>query len=726
MAKSKTQIGKKVAEAEKPEVERRKSKNAAAAPQDRRHREGRDICASPEAQRKLQVTNYELPGAAAAAAANDPRHREERDICASPEVCHPEPVRPPLANRPEQSEGAQDKLREGTPYFAEDTLRDEPLHLRSRNNYRDPSSPRPRGTPQDDRQKSAGGQSPPLQEKSRAEVVSSPIRLLPYQRRWLEDRSSLKMVVKARQIGYSFAATLQALLRCLERKTTWIFLSKGERQSKLLMEKVQEHVQSCGIVAQACESNFFEGASQKQLEVRLPNGSVIYGLPSNPDTARGYSGNVTLDEFAFHADAAKIYSALFPTITRGYSLEVISTPNGQQGKFYELAKAAGLTDGRIANSELRVGKEARIAGEERIANSELRMAKDESPIRHSLLATRWSSHWCDVYEAARQGLKIDIELLRAGCDDESTFQQEFCCQFVSTAENFFPPELLAACLSAEASTDTPAHQLASVRGMGLRGRGALRAPAGGQSPPLREFFLGIDIGRQHDRTVFWLDEVTTASRHPEDAAAGEGPVISKSRFLSRFSGTGMTDEGGESDNRQRLAIARLVRTLDRAPFAEQLECARELLRLERHDGEPLVRRAAIDATGIGAMLAETLAEEFGPRVEPVTFTSAMKENLAYRTKRRMEKQLSLLPDTPEVRRAFSAVKRVVTPSGNLRFDAVRTAAGHADEFWAKALADLAADSEPASTAADGYLASGSPIINPAAFREVAEGWGEVF
>jgi phage FluMu gp28-like protein len=532
-----------------------------------------------------------------------------------------------------------------------------------------------------------GGHRPPLQQ-NRAKVVGTPVRLLPYQRRWVEDRSSLKMVVKARQIGYSFAATLQALLRCLEHKTTWIFLSKGERQSKLLMEKVQEHIQSCGIVAQAFESSFFEGASRKQLEVRLPNGSVIYGLPSNPDTARGYSGNVTLDEFAFHADAAKIYSALFPTITRGYSLEVISTPNGQQGKFFELAKAAGLTEERIANSELRVGKE-------------------ESPIRDSLLATRWSAHWCDVYEAVRQGLKINIELLRAGCDDESTFQQEFCCQFVSTAENFFAPDLLAACLSAEARTDTPAHQLASARGMGRPGLHKRRLD--GTPSELAttgqvlernvfsgsDFFLGIDIGRQHDRTVFWLDELS---------AAGGGAA-----------GADLTPVPADG----RLAVARLVRTLDRAPFAAQLEGARELLRLERQDGGPLVRRAAIDATGIGAMLAETLAAEFGPRVEPVTFTAAVKENLAFRTKRRMEKQLSLLPDTREVRRAFSAVKRVVTPSGNLRFDAVRTAAGHADEFWAKALADLAADSEPASVASDGYLAGGGAIINPSAFREIA-------
>ena len=568
------------------------------------------------------------------------------------------------------------------------------------------------------------------QSGGRAEVVSNPIRLLPYQRRWVEDRSPLKIVVKARQIGYSFSATLQALLRCLERKTTWIFLSKGERQSKLLMEKVQEHIQSCGIVAQAFESTFFDGASQKQLEVRLPNGSVIYGLPSNPDTARGYSGNVTLDEFAFHADAAKIYSALFPTITRGFSLEVISTPNGQQGKFYELAKAAGLEE------QWRVTSDKCLANEKCLPN-------------HSSLTTRpltWSGHWCDIYEAVRQGLKINIELLRSGCDDGPTFQQEFCCQFVSTAENFFPPDLLAACLSAEARTDTPARLLASARGtlnlgLGIRGQGLEKQGLGireqglgKQGLGIREqgveensssfinpeslnpnpqsnpqsltpdplFFLGIDIGRQHDRTVFWLDEVTAMGGHREGS------------------------EGAQQDTQERLSITRLVRTLDRAPFAEQLEYARELMGLRRDDGSPLVCRAAIDATGIGAMLAETLAAEFGPRLEPVTFTAAVKENLAFRTKRRLEKQLSLLPDTREVRRAFSAVKKFVTPSGNLRFDAVRTAAGHADEFWAKALADLAAESAPVSAAADGYLAGGAPLINPRAFTEVEEGWGGMF
>src|SRR5208337_2630779 len=236
------------------------------------------------------------------------------------------------------------------------------------------------------------------------EPLGPALQLLPYQRRWVEDDSALKIVVKARQIGYSFAASIRALLECLKRRTTWIFLSKGERQSRLLMEKVQEHVQSCGILARACESTFFEGTLIKQLEVRFANGSVIYGLPANPDTARGYSGNVTLDEFAFHSDADKIYTALFPTITRGYCLEVISTPNGQQGKFYEIAKAAGL----VESGDREIGR----SGEQRATEPD---GSAVHPITRSPGHAIWSAHCCDIYEASRQGLKIDLQVLRAGC-----------------------------------------------------------------------------------------------------------------------------------------------------------------------------------------------------------------------------------------------------------------------------------------------------------------------
>ena len=177
-----------------------------------------------------------------------------------------------------------------------------------------------------------------------------------------------------------------------------------------------------------------------------------------------------------------------------------------------------------------------------------------------------------------------------------------------------------------------------------------------------------------------------------------------------------------------VAVARLIRTFANAPFDEQLQFARELLSLRAPDGQPLIRRACVDATGIGAMLGETLEREFAPRVEAVVFTAALKEDLAYRTRRRMEQRLTLLPDTPEVRRAFSAVKRFITPSGHARFDAARTDSGHADEFWAKTLADLAADPEAhqaASRASDAFLAEATPIVSPMAFALAEANWTEL-
>jgi len=513
------------------------------------------------------------------------------------------------------------------------------------------------------------------------ETLGPALQLLPYQRRWVEDHSALKIVVKARQIGYSFAASIRALLECLKRRTTWIFLSKGERQSRLLMEKVQEHVQSCGILAQACESSFFEGTLIKQLEVRFANGSVIYGLPANPDTARGYSGNVTLDEFAFHSDADKIYSALFPSITRGFCLEVISTPNGQQGKFYEIAKAAGLVGEQDSGFRIQdSGRAADLEGRSALPGSSL-------VTRHSSLL--WSGHRVDIYEAIRQGLNIDLQILRAGCDDESTWQQEYCCQFISIAENFIPPALVAQCTSAEAAKDCPPQFLASAPRLGLEPAGAVREPP----LPDGEFYLGIDIGRHHDRTVFWLDQVTGAVAEPQVADGGRGEATPR-------------PYGGRAPlgpTTHCVAVARLVHTFSNTPFAEQLDFARQLLSLPGPDGRPLVRRACIDSTGMGAPLAESLEHEFGARVEPVTFTAAVKEDMAYRVKRRMEQRLDLIPEAPEIARAFGAVKKLVTVAGNTRFDAERTDLGHADEFWAKALADLAAEQQPISHLSDGVI-----------------------
>jgi phage FluMu gp28-like protein len=465
------------------------------------------------------------------------------------------------------------------------------------------------------------------------------VKLLPYQAKWVNDNSRLKIVVKGRQTGFSWAATLRAVLACLDHKVTWIFLSKGERQSRLLMEKVADHIKAVGLLAELHETNFMEGTVVKQLEARFPNGSVIYGLPANPDTARGYSGNVTLDEFAFHQDAERIYAALYPSITRGYSIEVISTPNGKQGKYYDLAKKAGLVAGETPDPDSSWSPHVVD-----IYQAAVQGLAESAAVGDGPLATKLTDSIAAAFQ--ERGVKPSLRMvrfvseLRAGADYDDDWMQEYCCQFVSTAENFITPELVKACLSAEASMDLP--QALLVKEVG-------------------EFFLGIDIGRKHDRTVFWLDRINLGA----PVTPGAPP--------------------------RRVATTRRVETQHGIPFQYQVEHARVLLKLKGATGSPLIRRCCIDATGMGAPLAEALATEFGSRVEPTVFTSLVKEDLAFRTKRFMENGQTLFPDAPEVRQAFGAIRKVTLPSGAIRFDAERTEAGHADHFWAKALADLAGD-----------------------------------
>jgi hypothetical protein len=167
--------------------------------------------------------------------------------------------------------------------------------------------------------------------------------LYPYQRRWVEDESRFKIACKARQIGFTFAAAWRVVDRRLNIPGTTLWLSASERQALEAMEHVRRFAKELGVVA-VYEEDFLEGTLLKQHAVRFPNGSRIVALPANPDTVRGFAGDVVLDEFAFHRDADAIWRAAFATATRGFQLEIISTPNGARGKYYELAKAAGLVD----------------------------------------------------------------------------------------------------------------------------------------------------------------------------------------------------------------------------------------------------------------------------------------------------------------------------------------------------------------------------------------------
>ena len=225
--------------------------------------------------------------------------------------------------------------------------------------------------------------------------------LYPYQKRWLNDGSRFKVGMFARQTGKTFTTTLEIVLDCIKaeldgKKARWVILSRGERQAKeAINEGVKRHLEALGIACEILEVPF--SPTINALEVILPGGSKITALPANPDTARGFSANVFLDEFAFHADSRAIWKALFPVISAGWKLRVVSTPNGKGNKFYELMT-------------------------------------DDNP--------QWSKHTVDIHQAVADGLPRKIDELKEGLNDTDAWQQEFELAWLDEASAWLSYELI--------------------------------------------------------------------------------------------------------------------------------------------------------------------------------------------------------------------------------------------------------------------------------------------
>ncbi len=499
------------------------------------------------------------------------------------------------------------------------------------------------------------------------------IPVLPYQYRWIKDDSQLKVAVWSRQSGKSFAAALRTVLKCMERRTQYIIISKGERQSRLFMEKVKRFCQTFKEFRMLREFSLTEESDETTMEVCFPhNQSRIIGLPANPDTARGYSGNIVLDEFAFHGDAHKIYAACFPTITRGFSIEVISTPNGTAGKFFEIAKAAGLVSGPLSFVP---GPGANEDGEWNTTNDKGQGTKDGL----------WSGHRIDIYEAVRQGLPAKIGLLRAGCDDEEMWLQEYECRFLSDAQNYIPMEMISSCVHEEATTEWTVNS------------GLWTASGSGHcalSTDHCELYLGIDIGRKRDLTIAWLFEKS-------------GGVLWSRHLLAM---------NGISFDEQEKQICALIEgaafgSVARVSSPAAGGAVAPMFAGEDTRATAAVRRCCVDQSGLGMMLAEHLVQKYGSIVEPVQFTAAFKERITPMVKKAFEDRTVRIPDNREVRGDINAVKRFVTPAGNVRFDAEHTERGHADRFWALALVVNAAQEAPATNFGEQAFLGGAPITS---------------
>ncbi len=312
------------------------------------------------------------------------------------------------------------------------------------------------------------------------------IRFLPYQKRWLADRSRFKIGMFSRQTGKTFTNCAEVVQDCIDaevqgRRTRWVILSRGERQAKEAMETGVKPFTAAfwelyrgvlrGKAPDLREDEFRDAdtdARYRMFEVEFPGGSRITALPANPDTARGFSANVLLDEFGFHADSKRIWGALFPVISKsGLVLRVVSTPNGKSNKFYDL------------------------------------MTEEPSV---------WSRHVVDIYHAVADGLDRDIDMLRAGIGDADLWAQEYELKWLDEATAWLDYELIHAC---EGNSGYMAH--VEYLGAGLHPERVVAREAG-PSPDRAKgpVYVGMDIARKKDLTCIWVAELLGDVLYPRE------------------------------------------------------------------------------------------------------------------------------------------------------------------------------------------------------------------
>ena len=178
--------------------------------------------------------------------------------------------------------------------------------------------------------------------------------LYPYQHRWLADDSRFKAGMFSRQSGKTFTCTLEVATDCVraeraKQPVRWVILSRGERQAKEAMEtglKLHLRALRAAFEAREIEHLLDDGKTKVSgVEVTLPGGSRVTALPATPDTARGYTANVLLDEFAFHADSRKIWGAVFPRDEQRPKKNTGDLDAQRQGQqFYELMTDADVDE----------------------------------------------------------------------------------------------------------------------------------------------------------------------------------------------------------------------------------------------------------------------------------------------------------------------------------------------------------------------------------------------
>ena len=301
--------------------------------------------------------------------------------------------------------------------------------------------------------------------KGRAKnIPERDVFMLPYQERWVRDKSVMKLMAKGRRIGVSYASAYEDMRYhslAENRLQTWVS-SRDELTARQYVRDCMGFAKLLHIAALEVGERMLiddKGNTHTAQVIPFPNGSALHSLSSNPDAFAGRGGRVKLDEFALRKDPGMVYAIAGPTIDWGGALGIISTHRGSKNYF----------------------------------NTLIREIKEKGNPK------RFSYHQVSLQDALDQGFlwKLQTKLVdgdprldfdeadyftyqRSRARDEETFLQEYMCVPADDAGAFLEYALIDGCCYKEGE--------------------AWEYTLGQAAACANPLYAGIDIGRHHDLT----------------------------------------------------------------------------------------------------------------------------------------------------------------------------------------------------------------------------------
>lgn len=313
--------------------------------------------------------------------------------------------------------------------------------------------------------------------------------LLPYQQKYLLDRSRYILWEKSRRIGVTWVSALKSVLKRISRTEPIDHL-----YSSADMTAAVEWLGYCRTWSE--HFNVLLGEEIVPLGTwtseigRYANGSRALILSSNAKMFRSKQGDVTLDEYAHHEQPGEIYKAAQPCMMwlADAQLEVISSHNGPEHQFNRFCREAEQK-----------GKKQRFAW--------YRVTLADA-VKQGLAIKVWKDR-INEFGSIDELNAAFIEDIRAGCATEEDYEQEYNCCPAKQSCLITPDQYDRLVLrdGDQQPKPIPEH-LEYDRAYG-------------------ELFVGIDCGRKDDFTVVWVWEKGLDPRAPRHMADVFRPVCVK-------------------------------------------------------------------------------------------------------------------------------------------------------------------------------------------------------